>query len=122
MNQSIPVSVTREQDRDLYAAVNVARAILKGAAESLAELRQLAIDIKAGNSETPANITLAYRHVEDASMRLGKTLQSLDGGVSVYDKATTPAIMPSLPPFAERGVEPGSMRRPTHGGRPDGGA
>ncbi len=32
---------------------------------------------------------LTYRHLEDASMRLGKILQHLDGGVSVYDKATT---------------------------------
>jgi hypothetical protein len=32
---------------------------------------------------------LAYRHLEDASMRLGKVMQALDGGVSVYDRATT---------------------------------
>lgn len=39
--------------------------------------------------EVMANLTLAYRHLEDASMRLGKVLQAYDGGVSVYDKATT---------------------------------
>lgn len=39
--------------------------------------------------EALANVMLAYRHLEDASMRLGKALQALDGGVSVYDKATT---------------------------------
>jgi hypothetical protein len=39
--------------------------------------------------ERGANITLAYRHLEDASMRLGKALQAIDGGVSVYDRATT---------------------------------
>lgn len=90
----IPDTVTREQDRDIYRAINVARAALKGVAESLAELRQLTIDVKAGNSETVANVTLAYRHIEDASMRLGKALQSLDGGVSVYDRTTTPESRP----------------------------
>lgn len=39
--------------------------------------------------EVMANLTLAYRHLEDASMRLGKVLQAYDGGVSVYDKDTT---------------------------------
>jgi hypothetical protein len=36
-----------------------------------------------------ASIMLAYRHLEDASMRLGKVIQALDGGVSVCDKRTT---------------------------------
>jgi hypothetical protein len=37
-------------------------------------------------SEAYANVILAYRHLEDASMRLGKAIQALDGGASVYDK------------------------------------
>ena len=36
--------------------------------------------------ESKANIMLAYRHLEDASMRLGKVIQAQDGGKSVYDK------------------------------------
>lgn len=44
---------------------------------------------EAAVGEAMANVTLAYRHLEDASMRLGKAIQALDGGVSVYDKATT---------------------------------
>lgn len=39
--------------------------------------------------EMIANLMLAYRHLEDASMRLGKAIQASDGGVSVYDRATT---------------------------------
>ena len=39
--------------------------------------------------EILANITLTYRHLEDASMRLGKVIQATNGGVSVYDKETT---------------------------------
>jgi hypothetical protein len=41
-------------------------------------------------SEAAANVTLAYRHLEDASMRLGKAIQALDGGTSVYDKKQVP--------------------------------
>jgi hypothetical protein len=37
-------------------------------------------------NEVLANLTLAYRHLEDAAMRLGKAIQAADGGVSVYDK------------------------------------
>jgi len=36
--------------------------------------------------EMKANIMLAYRHLEDARMRLGKAVQAFDGGKSVYDK------------------------------------
>jgi hypothetical protein len=36
--------------------------------------------------EVHANITLAYRHLEDAAMRIGKAIQARDGGISVYDK------------------------------------
>ena len=33
-----------------------------------------------------ANITLAFRHLEDARMRIGKVMQALQGGVSILDK------------------------------------
>ncbi len=39
------------------------------------------------NGEMLANIMLAYRHLEDARMRLGKVIQAYDGRVSCYDKA-----------------------------------
>jgi len=38
------------------------------------------------HSEMHANLTLAYRHLEDARMRLGKVIQASEGGVSCYDK------------------------------------
>lgn len=42
----------------------------------------------AGNQpEVMANIMLAYRAAEDCRMRLGKVIQHLGDGVSVYDKA-----------------------------------
>lgn len=41
--------------------------------------------------EVIANIMLAYRHLEDASMRLGKAIQAIDGGISVYDQTQVPA-------------------------------
>ena len=44
------------------------------------------VENNADHGEMRANIMLAYRHLEDATMRLGKVLQAHDGGVSVYDK------------------------------------
>lgn len=41
------------------------------------------------DDEVIANLMIAYRHLEDASMRLGKAIQYTDGGISVYDKETT---------------------------------
>lgn len=38
--------------------------------------------------EVVANLILAYRHLEDASIRIGKAIQA-HGGVSAYDKDTT---------------------------------
>ena len=38
------------------------------------------------DGEMKANIMLAYRHLEDARMRLGKVVQAYDGGQSVYPK------------------------------------
>lgn len=38
------------------------------------------------DSEMIANVILSYRHLEDASMRLGKMIQASQGGVSIYDK------------------------------------
>jgi len=38
------------------------------------------------HGEMKANIMLAYRHLEDARMRLGKVVQAYDGGSSCYPK------------------------------------
>lgn len=43
--------------------------------------------------EVIANVMLAYRHLEDASMRLGKAIQAIDGGISVYDKTQVPDVV-----------------------------
>jgi hypothetical protein len=37
-------------------------------------------------SEMIANATLSYRHLEDAAMRIGKSMQAYQGGVSILDK------------------------------------
>ena len=59
------------------------------------ELKPLADKIRAaartGHIEANENIILAFRHLEDASMRLGKAIQALDGGASVYAKDEVPA-------------------------------
>lgn len=48
------------------------------------------LEIARQHSEAIANVTLAYRHLEDASMRLGKAIQAIDGGASVYDITQVP--------------------------------
>ncbi len=42
--------------------------------------------------ETIANITIAYRHLEDAAMRFGKAIQASDGGVSPLGGPNTPTL------------------------------
>jgi hypothetical protein len=64
---------------------NEARMQIKAVAAAVLAMR----DGMIAPEEAIANIMLAYRHLEDASMRLGKVIQALDGGVSVYDKRTT---------------------------------
>ena len=38
------------------------------------------------HGEMIANIMLSYRHMEDARMRIGKVMQQIQGGVSIFDK------------------------------------
>jgi hypothetical protein len=59
---------------------------LKPIAEKLWELRRPPMGGLGEPAEAYANVTIAYRKLEDASMRLGKAIQALDGGISVYDK------------------------------------
>ena len=66
------------------------RRVLKPVAEAARALIDTDTPV-AGAGEATANVMLAYRHLEDASMRLGKAIQALDGGVSVYDKTQVPA-------------------------------
>ena len=39
-----------------------------------------------GVGEADANIMLAFRHLEDCRMRLGKAVQALNGGTSCYPR------------------------------------
>lgn len=38
------------------------------------------------HGDMKANLTLAFRHIEDARMRIGKAIQARDGGISCYPK------------------------------------
>lgn len=67
------------------------RADLKATGAELINLKKFFIehplDDKELSGEAIANAVLAFRHVEDAAMRLGKVLQALNGGVSQYDNS-----------------------------------
>jgi hypothetical protein len=63
---------------------------LRGQIKTVADIVN---DLRRKGSSDPeaiANVTLAFRHLEDASMRLGKAIQALDGGTSVYDQRQVP--------------------------------
>ncbi len=88
----IPDTVEGDHARALYAGCNASRTTIKVAAEQVNVLRKESAALvreEGADPEVVANVTLAYRDLESASMRLGKALQALDGGVSVYDRATT---------------------------------
>jgi hypothetical protein len=70
---------------DRIDTVNAARREIKAAAANVLALKTSGIM----DGEALANIMLAYRHLEDSSMRLGKVIQALDGGAGVYDRETT---------------------------------
>ena len=68
------------------------RALIKDAGEQVHSLKgddwglsQADGDNSAGG-EIAANIMLAYRHLEDSSMRLGKVMQAKNGGVSILTR------------------------------------
>lgn len=50
-------------------------------------VRALVPQAGGGNpGEVKANLTLSFRHLEDARLRLGKAIQHSGDGVSCYDK------------------------------------
>ena len=57
---------------------------LKGFKEAMSKRTKTALN--EDREEELANLTLTYRHLEDASMRIGKAIQAYEGGVSIYDK------------------------------------
>ena len=69
------------------------RIAIKGIAaiakQSITDTKNTDVSRVADRREVLANLRLAYRHLEDASMRIGKAIRASDGGVSVYDRATT---------------------------------
>lgn len=68
--------------RDVLAGL-VNRAVeVKGKALGSSEI--------ANAGEVAANITIAYRHLEDAAMRFGKAIQASDTGVSPLGGPNTP--------------------------------
>jgi hypothetical protein len=71
-------------------AVNDMRQSIKMTASYVDQVKKthdkMAVGEKENRGEVMANLTLCYRHLEDASMRLGKVLQHRNGGVSIYDK------------------------------------
>lgn len=74
---------------DIKATAGLLRAKIKEVGDEVLRLRDNAAacgnQLNVDKGEAIANVQLAYRHLEDARMRLGKTIQAIDGGKSVYD-------------------------------------
>ncbi len=84
------IAVFTRGANDCRKAIKTLAALTLALKKSGVPVTQHALNVKSRDSgEVTANVMLAYRHLEDASMRLGKAIQAADGGVSVYDKATT---------------------------------
>jgi hypothetical protein len=78
---------------DLIRLCNSIRADLHMLESSVREIRHhSALDDELpgiNKSEIRGNAMLAYRHLEDARMRLGKCIQHAEGGVSKFDEPPT---------------------------------
>jgi hypothetical protein len=59
---------------------------LEARIKQIEENLKLVYNTGADQEEMLANARLAYRHLEDARMRLGKAVQAFDGGTSVYPR------------------------------------
>lgn len=80
----------------LKAKLSAFRDSLKGLVDEAVLLKtQIGPDIADNAGETCANITLAYRHLEDAAMRFGKAIQAAHGGVSPLGGPNTPGSLPA---------------------------
>jgi hypothetical protein len=70
-------------EQDFRAVLDVERAEIGSVAARVKSLMKHVVFLAPGPTmdagETKANIMLAYRHLEDARMRLGKAIQALEG-------------------------------------------
>lgn len=66
--------------RDIQQIGDKVKALTGGTAPTVQS-----VDKVENRNEAISNVVLAYRHLEDARMRLGKVLQAVDGGVSIFD-------------------------------------
>ena len=89
--------------------VNEIRASIKNLSQVLKDVanntEKRPVNDKENRGEVMANLTLSYRHLEDASMRLGKVLQAFDGGISIYDKKTTQPTVKTPSEISKAGRE-----------------
>lgn len=74
--EEIKCKALRNEVRDLAAKVILLKADYQGRED----------EFSGQTAEMIANVMLAYRHLEDARMRIGKVMQQLQGGVSIFDR------------------------------------
>ena len=87
----VPPTATGSMEHKLEDLCDGCRSGIKIMADSAKKLMNhsdmLKIDMYPDQRrEMKANVMLAYRHLEDARMRIGKVLQAAGDGVSILDK------------------------------------
>ena len=88
---TIPVTATMRDTITLEEYIKSTRSLMLSWESSVLSLKNHEelkgeSDPQRNKGEAIENIMLAYRHMEDARMRLGKVIQAMDGGQSIYDK------------------------------------
>lgn len=83
----LPQEERPQQEHPFKEACFQKRAFIEDLKKEVLELKKLDMPLPETLSnelmgEMKANIQIAYRHLEDARMRLGKAIQAFDGGVS----------------------------------------
>lgn len=78
---SVLRGMLREAGRNVLSLKNHPQLVMARNADALGRVPE-----EPDKGEMIANLQLAYRHIEDAIMRLGKAIQAYDGGKSVYGR------------------------------------
>jgi hypothetical protein len=81
---------------NLVESANKLRAYIGESADAVLGLKSELLKLKSETPEALANMMLAYRHLEDARMRLGKVIQAIEGGKSILDHPRVKALIAEI--------------------------
>jgi len=89
MSKQVDPSKLQPQDEVtdiIFGFREVGKGFVKAMQGFTMKLHSTELNEEADRSEMAENMILAFRHVEDAVMRLGKVMQAKNGGESILSK------------------------------------